>query len=42
MGTGPFALAANLQPAAVNLDHCQSRPCLDWRLKLMGLKFAHM
>ena len=42
VGPGPLALAPDLEPAAVDLDHRQGRPRLDPRLQRAGLESAHL
>ena len=42
MGAGPRALAADLEPAAVDLDDGQGRSCLDARLERAGPESVHL
>ena len=42
VGPGPLALAADLEPAAVDLDDGQGRPRLDARLRRAGPESVHL
>ena len=42
MGSWPLARAADLEPAAIDLDDRQGWPCRDGRLERAGLEAVHL